>query len=369
MDKKVTCLVCGGCLEADAGNQTVHCQKCGVVYPINVLKDSASWSEAGSSASQDVCEIEPDFEAEATKEPSAESASPSEEHEIPPLLSEWKTSYGFAALGLAAEVIMPLFLASNLVLGLVGSGIWTVLAIWYALKVYPSLFTSSPKLNSSSTASFFNMFFGGVLFGCIWNSNLANRKQGFSYLIYGIIGMFLVVAAVGLTLIYLDPFNRIGYGHVSQLKDGTKHWASDPILLEGDSQAAELVNDELCWALTRFTNLPYDTVHDYLWEDGSIVYYGQSYVDDDAAADVVREAEKRRPGFFFGEEGEECEKKRTHSLRWDVEFEFQGRNYTACIIQILPHHTASGQSLHNAEERSVWMIFIEQGYCASNAYW
>ena len=77
-----------------------------------------------------------------------------------------------------------------------------VATIYYAVKVYPSYFSDKPLLTSSSTISFLNGLFGGIIFGCLWNYNLTNEKMGVSYIVVTIMcGLGLLLYGYELFLI------------------------------------------------------------------------------------------------------------------------------------------------------------------------
>ncbi|NGM17297.1 hypothetical protein GMI70_04640 [Eggerthellaceae bacterium zg-893] len=123
------------------------------------------------------------------------------------VLANWKTSVAASVFGLLAGGVRDglIELGSSLsydvaVLAFVASLIWAAISIWYAASFYPSLFRADCQRSSSSAAiSFMNLFFGGILFGCLWNSNLTKRSKGISnvvyvvwaVLLYGIVTMML----------------------------------------------------------------------------------------------------------------------------------------------------------------------------------
>lgn len=131
-----------------------------------------------------------------------------------PALRRWKTSVGLSFLGVLiswlgrtllvmAATAMGLVIVS-LVPGLYGGDYFvrivavaavampSVCGIAYALLVYPSYFTDLPLLESPLVISMFNLLFGGILFGALWNScltisrNEARRKRGVSYIVYAL---------------------------------------------------------------------------------------------------------------------------------------------------------------------------------------
>ncbi|MDR2538856.1 MAG: hypothetical protein LBC43_04385 [Bifidobacteriaceae bacterium] len=59
--------------------------------------------------------------------------------------------------------------------------------IWYALVVYPSLFSDNPKLRDNGRISLLNGLLGGLIFGLLFNHNLTRGQKGISYIIYACI--------------------------------------------------------------------------------------------------------------------------------------------------------------------------------------
>ncbi|MBQ9067906.1 MAG: zinc-ribbon domain-containing protein [Eggerthellaceae bacterium] len=118
-----------------------------------------------------------------------------------PFLAMWQTQGGYTALGILAAIGISVFsniLSGTGVLSIVGSIIQIgVLAfsIYYALAMYPSLFTSSPKATSVNAVSFLNGFVGGIIFGLIWNSNLTKRYKGISNIVFVVFNCVVFVAA------------------------------------------------------------------------------------------------------------------------------------------------------------------------------
>ena len=114
-----------------------------------------------------------------------------------PVLGAWKTSVGFSLLGafvgFPAAIVLTLLVSTVLVtlLGLTGAGIhyeslvisvgtsvFFVLTLVYAMKVYPSLFSEQPRLKSNRVISFLNLVFGWFIFGLLWNRNLTKKTKG-----------------------------------------------------------------------------------------------------------------------------------------------------------------------------------------------
>ena len=63
----------------------------------------------------------------------------------------------------------------------------TVVQIVYALVIYPSFFGAEPKAKSSFAISLLNFFFGGPLFGALWNHNITKRSKGISNVVIAVL--------------------------------------------------------------------------------------------------------------------------------------------------------------------------------------
>ena len=145
-----------------------------------------------------------------------------------PAIREWKTSIGFSILGIVASLlfwIVLVLLFGFLIESYVGgrfrettlgrlagapAGIVTyALCIIYVAVFYLSYFKNNPRITSSKAISFLNFFFGGVIFGALWNTNLTksrrrtNPDKGVSY-IYAIIISVLAILGVAWTMTTVD---------------------------------------------------------------------------------------------------------------------------------------------------------------------
>jgi hypothetical protein len=122
-----------------------------------------------------------------------------------PFLSTWKTNIG-ATIG---GILLALFL-NRVLIPAIPEDLWMIsimisvaflgFAIYYALGVYPSLFSSYPKLQSNGAISFFNGMFGGIIFTCLWNSNLTNQRKGISNIVYVVLMVILLIVECSLLL-------------------------------------------------------------------------------------------------------------------------------------------------------------------------
>ncbi|MDR1185651.1 MAG: DUF6273 domain-containing protein [Coriobacteriales bacterium] len=136
-----------------------------------------------------------------------------------PFLNHWKTDSGLTVVGIfvglfpnffgwLANVGMPmifgiqlvstnriLYIALNLITVIIGSLIIIVSTIW-AAGIYPSLFGVKPRVRSAARVSFFNGFFGGYIFGPIWNSNLTKRKKGISHIVCIVLNALFILSMI-----------------------------------------------------------------------------------------------------------------------------------------------------------------------------
>ncbi len=119
-----------------------------------------------------------------------------------PFLQNWKTSVGFTVFGLILWPIVTIIFESHYV----PMGVLTVISVLsigfmvagiiYAAVIYPSLFTERPKAKSAKAISFANAFFGGLIFGLCWNSNLTKRSKGVAH------SVFIVLEIVAILMIF-----------------------------------------------------------------------------------------------------------------------------------------------------------------------
>lgn len=148
-----------------------------------------------------------------------------------PVLQKWKTSVGYATLGLVGNFLFFMLLTlvfacgyelyigdgpasysagslGNLAGAPAGLVTYVLLAI-YAGFVYPSFFKEKPLIRSSKIISFTNPFFGGLIFGLLWNSNLTKSHltqkevKGSSWK-YAVVLSCLAILVVGWMVLKID---------------------------------------------------------------------------------------------------------------------------------------------------------------------
>ena len=129
----------------------------------------------------------------------------SKSNTVTPVLDNWKTSVGatiggiiLSALlfgtGSSAGFIEALAITSGSVyLFLVVCFCLFLFQLYYALIIYPSLFSDTPKIKSNTMISFLNGFLGYIIFGCIWNGNLTKRHLGISNRVYAVIAIIALI--------------------------------------------------------------------------------------------------------------------------------------------------------------------------------
>ncbi len=118
-------------------------------------------------------------------------------------LQNWKTNVPMSILGVVASIALS-SIAANILPVLpfyLFAMVFSAAGIVYAAVAYVSYFSNDVKLDSIEAINFLNLFFGGVIFGCIWNSNLTKGKKGISWIV------FIVFAAINI----LSSLGMIGY--------------------------------------------------------------------------------------------------------------------------------------------------------------
>ena len=109
---------------------------------------------------------------------------------------QWQTNVGYTIGGIALSLVVNSVLSvleqqSETFVIIVAAFLLTLAystasAVW-AIWAFPSLFTEKPRSTDSSAVSFANGFFGGVLFGVLWNTCLTKGKRGVScYVAFGL---------------------------------------------------------------------------------------------------------------------------------------------------------------------------------------
>lgn len=127
-----------------------------------------------------------------------------------PVVENWKTSVPFSLLGLfciGIPILIWVFIfllmgystdEAPRLAGAVDGLIMQFAIIIYAMCFYKWCFVKHPRIKSNKAISFCNLFFGGVIFGCLWNRNLTRshnegeKLMGISYkvaTIFAIIGI------------------------------------------------------------------------------------------------------------------------------------------------------------------------------------
>ncbi len=141
-----------------------------------------------------------------------------------PAIKNWQTSVGFSILGLFAPSLiqvvvgfivtalsaaafagMPVDIVSSMaaLITLPLFIILVVLQVTYVLVFYRSYFTDKPCATSPKAISFWNFFFGGWIFGALWNASLTRSRweqrpqPGSAYFV------FLVLLGVGVVFLIL----------------------------------------------------------------------------------------------------------------------------------------------------------------------
>lgn len=101
------------------------------------------------------------------------------------LLDNWETDVRWSICGGAAFLgtLALAFLARSYSMLTTALVLGPVCLMFYAAIVYPSYFGERPALVRPAAVSFYNAFFGCIVFGCIWNASLTKRQKGFSHVL------------------------------------------------------------------------------------------------------------------------------------------------------------------------------------------
>ena len=120
-------------------------------------------------------------------------------------LSTWRTSAGAVIFGAMASYALSsmMGLFEGLVVVVVGIA-YLAFVLIYALSIYPSLFTDTPKMSSSDAVSFLNGFVGGVIFGPLWCASLTKGKCGVSQYVLAILLVGGLIAVLMMRYWYLQ---------------------------------------------------------------------------------------------------------------------------------------------------------------------
>lgn len=196
---------------------------------------------------------------------------PSEADNLP-AIKDWKTSVGFSILGAVAGIVFwwVLLAFSPILLMLIVGDAWfdisggmrapfsaglagavmAVLEIVYAVAFYLSYFKDSPRLRSSKAISFCNFFFGGGLFGALWNRNLTRshiaekRIKGISYiyfLVFSILRLCACLVSVATMSVYVASVENQSASYSSNL--AVSEDSETNVVQAGVSQDREYVDE------------------------------------------------------------------------------------------------------------------------------
>ncbi|MGN0301904.1 MAG: hypothetical protein ACI4BI_03405 [Anaerotardibacter sp.] len=114
-------------------------------------------------------------------------------------LQNWKTNVPMSILGFVA-VLAVSGIASNILPFLplaIFAIAFSAVCIVYAAVMYVSYFDETPKLDNVEAINFLNLFFGSIIFGCIWNSNLTKGKKGISWIVFIVFQALNILSVMG----------------------------------------------------------------------------------------------------------------------------------------------------------------------------
>ena len=141
-----------------------------------------------------------------------------------PVVENWKTSVPFSLLGLfciGIPILIWVFIFSLMgystyeasrLAGAVDGLIMQFAIIIYAMCFYKWCFVKHPRIKSNKAISFCNLFFGGVIFGCLWNRNLTRshnegeKLMGISYKVATVLSIIGICFSC-FSLISCSPHN------------------------------------------------------------------------------------------------------------------------------------------------------------------
>lgn len=270
------CIACGSELVMEPDLHGARCQGCGMRYPLDALRGMhGSSCQIAQAAPPAAVEAElSGLQPVVVQGAGTLAASPAAPEELPsdearPALDGWKTSIGLSILGcIFANIVCSLPYATYA--GWIITIIYGLSTIIYVIAVYPSFFSAGPLLTSPGAISFFNCFFGGYVFGPLWNTNLTKRKKGISHLVDLAI-MALGVGLVAFALISWDPHGTVD--------------------LEGVAPT-EMLAESVENPLDRI-----DEAHGGSWSDDHTIWRSRDYICNgsidsttiDGAMDIARE--------------------------------------------------------------------------------
>ena len=114
-----------------------------------------------------------------------------------PLLNIWKADMVASFVGLLVFACLAVFVRTvDPGIAFAAGVAYLVCEIVYIARIYPSYFTEKPASTSCVSTSFLNMFFGGILFGSLWNRNLSRREKGVSHVVRACLAAVLFVCIV-----------------------------------------------------------------------------------------------------------------------------------------------------------------------------
>lgn len=208
---------CGNC-RAPITYQDKHCGQCGREIDWNSfsspgfpLNQAQEYRDAKAEKQFIGYSSPPHFQQQTNENHSIASANVLP-NKVPILFDTWKTSVGLSILGLmfasGAGSAFGNALGGLLVKIVVEPSVYEIamaacffsilflLPIIYALVIYPSYFEEKPILKSRHAISFWNCFFGGLIFGLLWNGSLTKRDKGASQYVFSLMSVFVLVLSI-----------------------------------------------------------------------------------------------------------------------------------------------------------------------------
>lgn len=196
-----TCEYCNSSVDTDAN----FCPHCGAPLPTLaaepvIVPPAPVYSPTGYNT------VNGGYDPNANSyEPSRTDTGPTYYGSKPGVLGSWKTSVGASILGCVFSMACNYSMESTSIQGasavaVLCAGIIAILfaifGIVYALLFYPKYFKGEPRACNSNYISFFNLFFGGIIFGCLWNHNLTRGEKGISNIVFVVLIILAFVLGV-----------------------------------------------------------------------------------------------------------------------------------------------------------------------------
>ncbi len=302
----------------------------------------------------------------STVEVAPQDYSASTAEQEPPVLRRWKTSWGFSVFGALVFGVLSV-IAGNAITDMVAlcwiNAIWLALIAVYAACIYPSFFSEGSMLGDSpKVISFFNFFFGGVIFGSLWNASLTNKKKGVSRVVCIVLALLLsgYFGTMGVTAANATPYDSINEpGWTYSDKTG---WSSDLVYSSAggeDAQYWDVFNNNACWVLCEFAEIDYDAAHEYWCEVADVESWDVKLTRgeaEDLARVPIWGQYKAIPETRWATS--KCKFETPHARVYAADFWVGNQGYTMRMAHCFFHESDEQPLLNHGGEYAPWIITI-----------